>query len=193
MKGARFIAAGAGLVLAGEWSHRLIYRRQERPRQGDGPEVIVVLGYPARRDGGLHPIQRWRCEIAVRSIDPRRPTTLVFTGAARDGRPSEAAVMARWAKNLGVGAAEVVLEEQAHSTWQNVEKTMGYMAGAETIKLASDPLHARRATTYLRQMAPDLAQRLAPAESYRPLEHPLLKLAVAVYEGLAVVRSVVRS
>ncbi|WP_106410368.1 MULTISPECIES: YdcF family protein [Pseudofrankia] len=31
-------------------------------------ETVLVLGYPSARDGRTHPLQRWRTEIAVRSM-----------------------------------------------------------------------------------------------------------------------------
>jgi hypothetical protein len=56
------------------------------------------------------------------------------------------------------------------------------------IKIASDPLHARRATRYVAATRPDLASRLVPAAVYRPLEHPVLKAGTLAYELYLAVR-----
>lgn len=51
--------------------------------------------------------------------------------------------------------------------------------GFDTITIASDPLHAERARSYLWRLRPHLGPRLAAAH-YRPLEMPVAKLVAAV-------------
>jgi uncharacterized SAM-binding protein YcdF (DUF218 family) len=153
------------------------------PQPGTGTEAVIVLGYPARDDGRLHPLQRWRCDIAVRSMDPGRDSQLVFTGFGPDGGPSEAAMMSAYAQDvLGVPASRIRTEDSARSTWQNIERTVPLIETADTIKIASDPLHAARARRYLRAQRPDLASRLAGAADYRFGDHWWLKLVTAGYE-----------
>ena len=185
------VAAVVGALGAAELLHRRAARRG--PGAPDaakeaGRTVVVVLGYPPRRDGRLHPIQRWRVEIAVRSTACDRSCTLVFTGGARPGEPSEAEVMAAYARSLGVPPERLLTETRARNTVENIEYTLRAMAAADRIVIASDPLHAARARRYLRELRPDLARRLAPADDYRPLEHPLLKLVTAAYEVFRSVR-----
>jgi uncharacterized SAM-binding protein YcdF (DUF218 family) len=144
---------------------------------------VVVLGYPAKPDGRPHPVQRWRCDIAVRSMDPGRDSQLIFTGFGPDGEPSEAAVMSAYARDvLGVPADRIHTEDKARSTWENIELTTPMLESADTIKIASDPLHAARARGYLHAQRPDLAARLAPAADYRFGDHWWLKLPTAAYE-----------
>ena len=151
--------------------------------------MVVVLGYPPRRDGRLHPVQRWRVEIAARSLVPKGTGTLVFTGAASPGEPSEAEVMAAYARDaLGLPAERLVLETRARNTLENIEYSLPAMAAADRILIASDPLHAARARGYLWQLRPDLARRLGAARDYRPLEHPLLKVLTAAYELFRFIR-----
>jgi hypothetical protein len=149
---------------------------------------VIVLGYPARRNGRTNPIQRWRCQIAARSADPDRAGQMVFTGAASRGRPAEAAVMSGYARDvLGVPADRIAQETRALSTWQNVAFTLPFAEAADTIKFVSDPLHAARARRYLRAQRPDLAGRLRAAADYRFGDHPVLKVATAAYELVRVV------
>ena len=117
---------------------------------GDRSEAVIVLGCPPRRNGQTHPMQRWRCQIGVRSMDPARDGQLIFSGAARPGGPSEAAVMSGYAHDvLGVPSGRIALETKARSTWQNVEFALPLAENADVIKFASDPMHAARARQYL--------------------------------------------
>lgn len=148
-------------------------------------EAIIVLGYASRRDGTAHPLQRWRCQIAVRSMDPRRDSTLIMSGWAPDGQRSEAEVMAAYAHEvLGVPKDRILLEERARSTWDNVRYSLPLAEGYDVIKVASNPVHARRARRYIAHLRPDLVARLEPAADYRLGEHWLLKTAVFGYEIL---------
>ena len=160
-------------------AHQVLVRRTLTA--DDNSEAILVLGYPSHAGGRLHPMQRWRTDIAVRSM--RSPQTrLVLSGAARGGEPSEAEVMAAYARDvLGVPAAQIVVETRALTTWQNVQHCLPLIEDAATIKIASAPLHAARARRYLAQQRPDLAQRVASADDYRLGERCGWKLATLVY------------
>jgi uncharacterized SAM-binding protein YcdF (DUF218 family) len=193
--GAPALAVGAiallGLVVAAvELSHRLASgSKLALPGAGSGTdkaatEAIIVLGYPSRRRGGTHPLQRWRCQIAVRSMHPGRSSTLIMTGSATTGRRSEAKVMASYAQRvLGVPAEQIVLEEQARTTWENMKHSLPLAERFAVIKIASDPLQARRARRYLSEIRPDLVPRLEPAAYYRPFEHWALKAGTLAYEA----------
>jgi uncharacterized SAM-binding protein YcdF (DUF218 family) len=169
--------AGADLV------HRWASRRglgRPGPLPGAGPEVVLVLGFPSRRSGRPHPMQRWRTEIAVRSL--RTPDgRLVFSGAGRHGRPSEAEVMAGLARDRhGIAAGRITLETRARSTWENIASSLPELEAAGTIRIASSPVHAARARRYLARQRPDLAARLAPADDHRFGERIGWKLATAL-------------
>ena len=166
----------AGVELVHWWASRqALPRRRGAVRPGvPGPEVVLVLGHPARRSGALHPMQQWRTDIAVRSVrsDDAR---LVFSGTARDV--------------LGVPADRIVCETRATSTWENVACSLGELEQAGTIRIASSPVHAARARRYLARQRPDLAARLAPADDHRFGERWGWKLAGLGYQvGRALVR-----
>jgi DUF218 domain len=148
-----------------------------------GREAVIVLGYPARRNGKTHPLQRWRCQIAARSVDPAGTSQMIFTGAGRGHGPSEAEVMSGYARDvLGIPAGQIALETKARSTWQNVKFTLPLAEQADTIKFASDSLHAARARRYLQAQRPELAGRLCAGDDYRFGERWWLKVATAGYE-----------
>lgn len=179
----------ASAVAVGELVHARAAKQLLGPPQGTSEvprDVIVVLGCPNSRDGSANWLQRWRCEIAMRSIDPLVETTVVFTGGVTtDGHTSEAAVMAGYAiTELGLDPAIVRLEEQARSTWQNLELSTPWLEQAQRIVIVSNSLHAKRAREYLRRQRPDLAQRLRPAEDYLFGERWYAKPPLALYEWL---------
>lgn len=183
-----------GLALTGVVLAEIQHRRASTSDLGSPPaagarrEVIVVLGYPCTRRGRLHPMQKWRTLIALRSGTPGRETSFVFSGGARPGGPSEAMMMGGYAESLGVPVSRIILEDQAETTWENIANSIPALEDAEVIKIASDPMHARRARRYLFDQRPDLAARLAPAEDYRPGEWWIVKPLLLVYEWAAMRR-----
>lgn len=185
-------AVFAAVVLAAERVHSLASKRLLGPActpPPGGTDAVVVLGYPAARHGTTTALQRWRCRIAARSLDPDRDGFLVFTGGAVHGPWVEAEVMAAYARDrLGVPAELIRVEPRAESTWQNIEFTTPLVEHADRIIIASDPMHAARARRYLRIQRPDLADRLIPADDYRPLERWWLKIPTAAHELAAIAR-----
>ncbi|WP_369069074.1 YdcF family protein [Kineococcus terrestris] len=166
-----------------------------------GPHVVLVLGCPSRPGGRLHALQRWRTDIAVRSMHPEHGR-LLFTGGrtGAPGEPSEARVMACYAQEaLGVPAQRIEVEEAARSTWQNVQHCLDRLEQAGSITIASTATHARRARGYLAQQRPDLAQRLVPADDYHfgercgwkvtTLAHALARTARRAIDGAALLGS----
>ncbi len=83
---------------------------------------------------------------------------------------------------LGVPAEKILLETSARNTWQNIKLTLPFLETADTVAIASDPLHAARARRYLWKLRPDLAARLVPADDYRFLDYWWLKLPRAANE-----------
>lgn len=180
------IAAAATVVVAApEVAHACASRRGFGPSKGPGgAEAIIVLGCPSNPDGSLHPLQRWRVEIAARSLNPRT-TTVVFTGTTATTGLSEAAVMAAHAPTRGIPEQLIVLEEQARSTWQNLLFSAPLVSECDVIRVVSDPMHAWRARQFLARQDPRLAARLAPTADYRPLERWRWKLHTLIYECVA--------
>lgn len=153
-----------------------------RSAQVRASEAVVVLGFPSSRDGRTNAVLRWRCRIAVRSFEPGRSSVLIMTGAATRGGKSEAEVMAAYARDvLGVPAQQIILEEQARSTWDNIRYSLPLAEQFTAIKIASDPFHVRKANRYVARIRPDLFPHLEPADCYRPGEYLLLKAALLAY------------
>ena len=132
----RLAALGAAAV-AGLAAAELVHRRAASGEPADHPdartEAIIVLGYRSGRDGTPSPVQRWRCEIAVRSMDPSMSSTLIMSGWR-----GEAEVMAAYVHDvLGVPSDRIVLEKQARSTWENIAYSLPIAQDYDVIKIAS--------------------------------------------------------
>jgi uncharacterized SAM-binding protein YcdF (DUF218 family) len=112
--------------------------------------VVLVPGYSGR----LRAVERWRVAVALRTLALRGDDMLVVSG-----HQGEAERMAL----LGPDD-RVVIEPTARTTWDNVERSIPYLEGAAQIAIASDWLHARRASNCLRQMRPDVSRRPVRAE-----------------------------
>jgi uncharacterized SAM-binding protein YcdF (DUF218 family) len=82
---------------------------------------------------------------------------------------------------LGVPRENVVLEECARTTWENIAYSIPLIEQALSIEIASNTFHARRARKYLAKQSPLLAARLHRAD-YVPGELVLAKLVLALYE-----------
>jgi hypothetical protein len=114
---------------------------------------------------------------------------VIFAGGGRRSEVTEAEVMATYARDvLAVPSEEIRLESDSWSTWEGVAFSLPIVGEADVIKIASDPLHAARARSYLWRMRPDLAARLAPANDYRVLERWWIKAAALADASFRVIR-----
>ncbi|MFC4372781.1 YdcF family protein [Nocardia halotolerans] len=177
------LATVLGVLLWGEW----VNWRASRTGVGDGgtgSEAVVVLGY---RNAGsrANAMNRWRVRAGLRSIDSAAPSSrLVLCGGACAGPMSEAALMARYARQARGYAGALVLEEQSRSTWENIAFAIPFLRDVERIKIVSLPTHAATARRYLTEQSPELAAKVVRADDYRFGEWLPLKPVFALY-GLA--------
>lgn len=172
----------AGTILASEGLHWRASKRFLPQNHAQGPCALVVLGFPARHNGALHPLQKWRTEMAKRAFDALGAQSVVFSGAPSRGRPAEAETMAAYAEHLGVPRASLQTETKATSTWQNIEFSLPMVESFARLAIVSDPMHAARGRRFVRAQRPDLAARLVSAGEYRLFERIWLKVPTAVYE-----------
>jgi len=184
VKAAVFLAfATAGSIVLSEMMHFRASRRYlpaEPPR--DGTCALIVLGFPTRHDGSLHPVQKWRTEMAKRAFDNLGAERVVFSGGPSRGRAAEAEKMACYAVSLGLPAEVVRTEATASSTWQNIERSLPMVEGFDRLGIVSDPMHAARGRRFVRAQRPDLAGRLVSASDFRLFERVWLKVPTAAYE-----------
>ncbi len=206
----RILAGAAALVAAGEAAHwlasyaalpRPIVRPAQRPQPPgppttlasqsspepapapEGPWLILVLGYHNRHPSRINPINRRRVAAAARTFAAAPPGSRVrFSGGAREGGTSEAALMAAYGRvSHHLPVERIDLDEDALSTWENVANAIPAIAAAERVAIVSNSLHAARARIYLAHQRPDLAVRLIRGRDYRAGELWWLKPGLAAY------------
>lgn len=182
---AALAAAGAGLLLFGEWQtwRASLQDYPQQPEAGHGPDVVLVPGFPPRRDGTPSALQRWRTRIAMRSAPAG--ALYVFSGAAVHGDVPEAVVMAAYGVARGIPPDRIVRETKATTTRENLAFSLPWLREAATIRIASNTFHARRARRYLRATAPELFARLRRTRDFVPFELGPLRLALTFYDWVA--------
>lgn len=178
-------ATAAGLSLLA-WAEYVNWRASHRALgvsvAADGIEAVVVLGY---RDRGpkANFVNRYRVRVGLRSQSPRaRESVLVLCGGSVGGDIPEADLMARYARSRGY-AGRILLDSTSTTTQENIENAIALVEDADAIKVVSNSPHAAVGRAYLRNLRPDLADRLARGADYRFGEAPLLKVAAAVIAG----------
>ena len=140
----------------------------------------LVFGAAVHRQATAGPGIRRRVETAVNLYLEEQIQKLVFSGGKGSStQESEAYVMKTYAESLGVNSADIVLEENAISTWQNIlySKPILDKIGCERVIGISDRYHLAR-IEYLSYLQGWGNLRTLPAE----------KRANALFEFRAVVR-----
>jgi uncharacterized SAM-binding protein YcdF (DUF218 family) len=178
------VARAAAVLVAGllwsEFEHWRSSRRgmgSQPGRRGTG-EAVVVLGF-RNRGPRANAINRWRVRAALRSRQPELgPSRLVLCGGPVGGAVAEAELMACYAREERGYPGVLITELTSRSTWENVANAIPFIEDADRIKFVSNSLHAEQARVYLRQLRPDLADRLVPAADYRFGELALVKPAL---------------
>ena len=150
--------------------------------------AVLVLGYPSHADGSPNAVQRSRVAAGALAFANHHCERMVISGGAAPNASIEAAVMARLAIDAGVPETQIVMEDRAQNTWQNVEYALPFLEGFAAIFVASDALHAHRGRRYLCRQRPPWCDRVASAPAYEPLARPLWKIGAALYELHAWIR-----
>lgn len=136
---------------------------------GSGDCAVLVAGYPANRDGSLHPMQRMRVEVGVNAYRNQACDRLIVSGAAAHNEHVEAKVMAVFARELGISDDHLIIEDRALNTWQNISCSLPYLENYDRIVVASDSLHMHRAKRYLCRQKPSWCDRVQITGGYLPL------------------------
>ncbi|MEU1519069.1 YdcF family protein [Streptomyces sp. NPDC005811] len=173
--------AGVAALAWGEWLNWRWSRTLVGNNDG-ASEAVVVLGYRNRQETA-NLINRWRVRAGIRSIaaDRTHGTRVVFSGGAAGSGAAEATLMADYAKSVLGFDGTVLLEDQSMTTWENITNVIPLIEDVDRIKIVSQPAHALKARAYLRRQRPDLAQKLVPADDYRPGEWMVVKPLLALY------------
>lgn len=158
---------------------------------GTGNCAVLVLGYPTQDDGSFHPIQRLRVEAGVATYQTNHCTRIVLSGGAVANNYVEAKSMAEIARTLGVPDHDIVIEDHARTTWENIQYSLPSLEQYDRIFIASDSLHVHRGKRYICRQTPSLCPKIFVTGYNPPIELFWWKIPSAVHELYSWIRDLI--
>ena len=147
---------------------------------GPGRQAIVVLGC-RNRGSRANYLNRYRVRVALRSIDPdATETVLIFCGGGVGSDVPEADLLLEYARARHGYDGAYFLDRLSRTTWENIANVVDLLEEFDTVKIASNSMHAEKARAYLWKQRPGLADRLVAARDYRFGEIALVKPVAAI-------------
>jgi vancomycin permeability regulator SanA len=139
-----------GLLLALVAAFLVTYRvvdRRSALDESQPADVILVLGSAVWPNEQPSPSLRARTERAIELYQEGYAPCLLLSGGLGRYPPEEAEVMRRLVTAAGVPEEALLLDKEAHSTWESVEKARQIMEqeGWKSLIVVSDPFHMERA------------------------------------------------
>ena len=109
-------------------------------------DVILVLGSAVWPNEQPSPSLRARTERAIELYQQGYAPHLLLSGGLGRYPPEEAEGMRRLAVDAGIPQEAMILDMEAHSTWESMEKARDIMEqeGWQTAIIVSDPFHIER-------------------------------------------------
>ena len=145
------ILCGIVLTVAAVAFRIYSYRNISSDMQSD---AAVVLG-AAVWGTEVSPVFSERINHAINLYKTGKVTKLIFTGASGDSYElSESAAARDYAIARGVPAADILIEEKSHTTYENIRfaKELADAHGLRKVLIVSDPLHMKRAVKMSRDV-----------------------------------------
>jgi vancomycin permeability regulator SanA len=134
------------VVVAFLVTYRIIDQRSARD-DARPADVILVLGSAVWPNEQPSPSLRARTQKAIELYQAGHASHLILSGGLGRYPPEEAEVMRRLAEAAGVPAEALILDMEAHSTWESITQAREILdhEGWETVIIVSDPFHITRA------------------------------------------------
>lgn len=175
------VVAAAALIAAGLMALR-IYTYGNVSSEGTA-DAAVVLGAAVWGDE-VSPVFRERINHGVELYRKGRVRKLIFTGGrGNSDEPTESAAAKAFALQHGVPARDILIEEESHTTFENLlyAKRLADAAGARKVLIVSDPLHMRRAVSMAEDLGLEAEPSPTPSTRYRSLKSRAGLLAHETY------------
>jgi len=157
-------ALAAGLVAARVYSYRTATSNAPA-------DAAVVLG-AAVWGAEVSPVFRERINHGVDLYLKGRVRKLIFTGGqGNSGEPTESSAARRYALQRGVPAGDILIEEESHTTYENIlyAKRLADARGMRKVLIVSDPLHMKRAVAMANDLGLAAEPSPTPSTRYRGL------------------------
>ena len=170
-------------------SRRASAVRRESPIRQSSGDVSVSESRAVFADASLARIVR---PSAVSDIARASAAAevLVLCGGAVSGPVPEAEAMENYARARGY-TGPIRLDRESRSTLQNIENAIPLIEDAASVAIVSNSVHALKGRILLRELRPDIADRLVRGADYRFGEQILVK-PIAAVAGLADLRALRR-
>ncbi|HVF67563.1 MAG TPA: YdcF family protein [Pyrinomonadaceae bacterium] len=175
------VAISAALVAAGLLALR-VYTYGNVSSEGTA-DAAVVLGAAVWGDE-VSPVFRERIRHGVELYRKGRVRKLIFTGGrGNSDEATESAAARAFALQNGVPARDILIEEESHTTFENLlyAKRLADAAGARKVLIVSDPLHMRRAVSMAEDVGLEAEPCPTPSTRYRSLRSRAELLAHETY------------
>lgn len=154
-------------------------------------DAAVVLG-AAVWGAEVSPVFRERINHGIDLYRKGRVRKLIFTGGRGNGdEPTESAAARRYAMRSGVPAADILIEEKSHNTYENIvyAKQLADARGLRKVLIVSDPLHMKRAVAMAGDVGLAAEPSPTPSTRYRGLRSQAGLLAYETYYYIGYVLS----
>lgn len=134
--------AGIVILLAGTYGVIYAYFDGTAELPADCALVFGAAVYAQNQPG---PAITRRVAAAATLYNNEQVQTLILSGGRGEGvRHSEAQVMRALAIELGVQPQDIILEDQSHSTWENIAYAKNLTSQCSSVVGVSDPYHLAR-------------------------------------------------
>lgn len=112
--------------------------------QNSNYDAIIVLG-AGTYNNKPQPVLQARLEKASEIAKSNKDVKVIVSGGKSDGKVySEAEIMSRELKKLGVAEANIILEDEATSTLENIELSSDILGKDKTYLIISSSYHLYR-------------------------------------------------
>jgi uncharacterized SAM-binding protein YcdF (DUF218 family) len=175
------VTLSAVILTAGVLASRIYSYRNAT---SDAPaDAAVVLG-AAVWTSQVSPVFRERINHGIDLYQKRQVQKLIFTGGqGNPGEQTESSAARQYALMRGVPAADILIEEKSHTTYENIlyAKQLADMHGIKKVLIVSDPLHMKRAVAMASDMGLAAEPSPTPSTRYQGLRSQLGLLAHETY------------
>ncbi|HEU5460577.1 MAG TPA: YdcF family protein, partial [Pyrinomonadaceae bacterium] len=146
-------------------------------------DAAVVLG-AAVWTAQVSPVFRERTNHGIDLYRTGKVPKIIFTGGqGNPGEPTESSAARQYALQRGIPAADVLIEEKSHTTYENIlyAKQLADSHGIKKVLIVSDPLHMRRAVAMATDVGLVAEPSPTPSTRYQGLRTQMTLLAHETY------------
>lgn len=146
-------------------------------------DAAVVLG-AAVWTAGVSPVFRERINHGIDLYRRGKVRKIIFTGGqGNPNEPTESAAARDYALQRGVPAADILIEEKSHNTYENIlySKEVADSHGIKKVLIVSDPLHMKRALAIANDVGLAAEPSPTPSTRYQGFRSQLTLLAHETY------------